>query len=79
MLDKITVVGAGNVGATAAQGIARRELARTVVPTLPVSFGIPLWFSTVTFLLLYILLLRLRVHLEEQRARLDTLYLSLDQ
>jgi heme exporter protein C len=51
----------------------------TVVPTLPVSFGIPLWFSTFTFLLLYILLLRLRVHLEEQRARLDTLYLSLDQ
>lgn len=31
MLDKITVVGAGHVGATAAQGAARRELAREVV------------------------------------------------
>jgi malate dehydrogenase len=31
MVRKITVVGAGNVGATAAQGIAQRELAREVV------------------------------------------------
>jgi malate dehydrogenase len=30
-MDKITVVGAGHVGATTAQGLARRELARQVV------------------------------------------------
>jgi malate dehydrogenase len=40
MLDKITVVGAGNVGATAAQGLARRELARTVV-LVDVVEGVP--------------------------------------
>ena len=40
MLDRITVVGAGNVGATAAQGIARRELARTVV-LVDVVEGVP--------------------------------------
>jgi len=49
-----------------------------VVPTLPTSFGLPLWFSAVTFLLLFILLLRMRVRLEEQRARVDALYLSMD-
>ncbi|MGH7481399.1 MAG: lactate/malate family dehydrogenase, partial [Longimicrobiales bacterium] len=31
MVDRITVVGAGHVGATTAQGLARRELAREVV------------------------------------------------
>ncbi len=40
MLDKITVVGAGNVGATAAQGLARRELARTIV-LVDVVEGVP--------------------------------------
>ena len=50
-----------------------------VVPTLPVSMGLPLWFSVVAFLMLFVLLLRLRVRLEEQRATLDTLYLSLDE
>lgn len=49
-----------------------------VVPTLPTSFGVPLWFSAVTFLLLFVLLLRMRVRLEEQRARVDALYLSMD-
>ena len=49
-----------------------------VVPTLPTSFGLPLWFSTVTFLLMFTLLLRMRVRLEEQRTRLDALYLSSD-
>jgi heme exporter protein C len=49
-----------------------------VVPTLPTSFGLPLWFSAVTFVLLFVLLLRMRVRLEEQRARLDALYLSMD-
>jgi heme exporter protein C len=50
----------------------------TVVPTLPTSMGVPLWFSLVSFLLLFVLLLRLRVRLEEQRARVDQLYLALD-
>ncbi len=40
MLDKITVVGAGNVGATAAQRLAEKELARTVV-LVDVIEGIP--------------------------------------
>lgn len=40
MLDKITVVGAGHVGATTAQGLARRELARTVV-LVDVVEGVP--------------------------------------
>ena len=51
----------------------------SVVPTLPVSMGMPLYFSLVAFILLFVLLLRMRVRLEEQRSRLDSLYLSLDQ
>ena len=39
-MDKITVVGAGNVGATAAQRIAEKELARTVV-LIDIAEGIP--------------------------------------
>ena len=51
----------------------------TVVPTLPVAMGIPALVLRRAFLLLFILLLRLRVRLEEQRARLDALYLALDE
>ena len=40
MVNKITVVGAGNVGATAAQRIAEKELARTVV-LVDIQEGIP--------------------------------------
>jgi len=40
MVNKITVVGAGNVGATTAQRIAEKELARTVV-MVDVQEGIP--------------------------------------
>jgi malate dehydrogenase len=40
MVNRITVVGAGHVGATAAQGIARRELARDVV-MIDIMEGIP--------------------------------------
>src|SRR5689334_838109 len=40
MVNKITVVGAGNVGATTAQRIAERELARTVV-MVDVVEGVP--------------------------------------
>ena len=41
----------------------------TVVPTLPLSMGLPLWFCVVAFVLLFVLLLKLRVRLEEQQAR----------
>jgi malate dehydrogenase len=40
MVNRITVVGAGNVGATAAQGIARRELGREVL-MIDIMEGIP--------------------------------------
>ena len=40
MVNKITVVGAGNVGATTAQRIAEKELARTVV-MVDVAEGVP--------------------------------------
>src|SRR6187455_3277159 len=40
MMNKITVVGAGNVGATAAQRLAEKNLARTVV-MVDVAEGIP--------------------------------------
>lgn len=50
MLDKITVVGAGHVGATAAQGLARKELARQVVMVdivegVPQGKGLDQWES----------------------------------
>jgi heme exporter protein C len=51
----------------------------SVVPTLPVSMGVPFWFCFTAFLLLFVVLLKMRVRLEEQRARLDALYLSLDE
>jgi len=53
--------------------------ATTVVPKLPVSMGFPLWFCVIAFALLFTLLLRLRIRVEEQHARLDALYLSMDQ
>jgi heme exporter protein C len=52
--------------------------ATSVVPTLPATMGVPLWFCLATFILIYVLLLKLRVVLEEQRARLDALYLALE-
>jgi heme exporter protein C len=52
--------------------------ATTVVPTLPFSLGFPLWFCVITFLMLFVLLLKLRIRVEEQRARLDAIYLELD-
>jgi heme exporter protein C len=48
----------------------------TVVPTLPVEMGIPLWFCVIAFTLLFIVLLRLRARLEHQRARVEALYLA---
>lgn len=51
----------------------------SVVPTLPVSMGIPLWFCVTAFLLLFLALLSLRARLERQRARIDLLYLTHDE
>ncbi|MEO8881129.1 MAG: malate dehydrogenase [Gemmatimonadaceae bacterium] len=50
MLNKITVVGAGNVGATTAQRLAEKELARTVVLVdvidgVPQGKGLDIWES----------------------------------
>ena len=50
----------------------------TVVPTLPVAMGGPFWFCLAAFLLLFLVLLQLRVRLERQRARVDALYLALE-
>lgn len=50
-----------------------------VVPTLPASMGGPFWFCMAAFLLLYIVMLQLRVRLEEQRTRVDDLYLALEE
>ena len=48
----------------------------TVVPTLPVAMGVPLWFCVAAFTLLFIVLLRMRARLEHQRARVEALYLA---
>ena len=50
----------------------------TVVPTLPADMAGTLWFSVAAFGLLYLALLTARVRLEEQRARLEQLYLELE-
>lgn len=50
-----------------------------VVPTLPLSMGGPFWFCALTLLLLYVLLMQLRIGLEEQRTQLDDLYLAVDK
>jgi heme exporter protein C len=50
----------------------------TVVPTLPFDMGFPLMLCLAAFFFLYVILLKLRIRLEEQRARLDSLYLSLE-
>ena len=52
--------------------------ATTVVPKLPVDMSWRLWLCVTMFTILYVLLLKMRVYLEEQRARLDALYLALE-
>jgi len=49
-----------------------------VVPTLDPSMGGPFWWCVGAFLSLYLLLLAARTELENRRARLDDLYLSLE-
>jgi heme exporter protein C len=51
----------------------------TVVPTLPVDFALPLWYSFAGFLLLYIGLMMLRMEVERQRTMLDQLYLESEE
>jgi heme exporter protein C len=58
--------------------LAHDPSATSVVPTLPVDMGTALWFCFAAFLLLFVLLLKMRIYLEEERARVDSLYLSLE-
>jgi heme exporter protein C len=51
----------------------------TVVPTLPVSMGVPLWFCFAAMFLLFLVFMNLRIRLERQRARLEAIYLSKDE
>lgn len=51
----------------------------SVVPTLPVDFGLPLWWTFTGFMVLCVALLTARGRLEEQRASLDQLYLALEE
>jgi heme exporter protein C len=50
----------------------------SVVPTLDPSMRPAFWWSVAAFLLLFVALMAARVRLEEQRARLEELYLALD-
>lgn len=51
----------------------------SVVPKLPVTMGIPLWYCVIAFTLLYVVLLRMRARLEYQRSRVEALYLAEDE
>ena len=51
----------------------------SVVPTLPVEFGLPLWWSFAGFMVLCLALLTARSRLEQQRAALDRVYLALEE
>jgi heme exporter protein C len=50
----------------------------SVVPSLAPGMRGPFWFSVLTFLLLFLLLLGLRLRLAVQQAELESLYLDLD-
>ena len=50
----------------------------SVVPTLPSGMRSVFWFCVVAFALLYGLLLTMRCRLEDQRSRVEELYLALD-
>jgi heme exporter protein C len=50
----------------------------SVVPTLPVEFGIPLWWSFTAFALLFVALLFMRVRLERSRSAIEAAYLALE-
>lgn len=50
-----------------------------VVMTLGPGMRGPFWFCVASFLLLYVLLLTLRKHLEDQRATVEQIYLAIDE
>ena len=50
----------------------------SVVPSLGAGMRGPFWFCVLAFMLLMVLIIAARVRLERQRARLDELYLSLE-
>jgi len=50
-----------------------------VIPLLPPQMKGPLWFSAAAFLLLYLLILAVRVRLEERRAELEHAYLLAEE
>lgn len=51
----------------------------SVVPSLPLSMGGPLWFCFIAFLLFFLLLMQMRVRLERQRALVEAHFLSEDE
>jgi heme exporter protein C len=51
----------------------------SVVPSLPVSMGGPLWFCFAAFFLFFLLLMQMRVRLERQRALVEAHFLSEDE
>ena len=51
----------------------------SVVPSLPVSMGGPLWFCFGAFFLLFLLLMNMRVRLEQQRALVESHFLDEDE
>ena len=51
----------------------------SVIPTLDASMRGPFYFCVLAFFVLYALLLAVRTSLETQRARLDALYLGLEE
>ena len=51
----------------------------TVVPSLPPPLALPLWWSTVAFQGLFVLLMLLRTRLERRRAELESLYLAVEE
>ena len=48
----------------------------TVVPSLPVEFGVPFWWSMTAFVAMFVVLVGLRVRLAEQQDVLDDLLLD---
>ncbi len=50
-----------------------------VVPTLPPVMAGAFWFCVAAFFLLYVMLLAIRVHLEQQKAEVERLYLAADE
>lgn len=50
----------------------------SVVPTLPVDMGVPLYFCWAAFTILFVALMLIRVRLEDARTRLEEAYLAVE-